>query len=162
MDHTMAILVDGGFYLKRAMSLKGDIPPEERAEELVRYCRAHAKHENAEIYRIFFYDCDPIDKQVYHPLHDRTFNAKKDPQYTWKKEFFKALSCKRKVAIRKGQPLESSYRYVLKREVSEDLVKRIRDVGSLTDEDFVIDAQQKGVDVRIGLDLALIALKALR
>ena len=30
-------------------------------------------------------------------------------------------------------------------------------MSSLTERDFVLDVQQKGVDVRIGLDLALIA-----
>ena len=159
MDHRMAILVDGGFYLTRAKHLKGDVSPEERADELVKYCHAHARHEHAEIYRIFYYDCDPIDKQVYHPLHDRTFNSKTFEQYKWKHDFFRALSRKRKVALRKGQPLESSCRYVLKQKASEQLVKGARTVDSLTDDDFILDVQQKGVDVRIGLDLALITLK---
>ena len=63
MNHRMAILVDGAFYLKRAKSLKGLKTPQERANELTRYCLAHAKHENAEIYRIFYYDCDPLSKK---------------------------------------------------------------------------------------------------
>lgn len=155
----MAVLVDGGFYLKRAKNLKGDKTPKARAKELVDYCRAHVRHEEAELYRIFYYDCDPIAKKVYHPLHNRTFDQSKTGDYSWKKEFFVELANKRKLAIRKGQPLEGSGSFVLKSDVSKDIVRGKRDVGSVTDDDFVLDVQQKGVDVRIGLDVALIALK---
>lgn len=153
----MAVLVDGGFFLKRAKNLKGEASPEERAEQLVRYCKQHVRHEDAELYRIFYYDCDPISKKVYHPLHNRTFDQSKTPEYSWKLGFFSALSKKRKVAIRKGQELETSCRYVLKSDVAQAIVTGRREPSSLADGDFVLDVQQKGVDVRIGLDVALLA-----
>lgn len=157
MNHRMAILVDGAFYLKRAKSLKGLKTPQERANELTRYCLAHAKHENAEIYRIFYYDCDPLSKKVYHPLFDRTFDLSKTDDFKWKNEFFKSLSHKRKLAIRKGQELDSSGEYMLKNSVAKDLVRKKISVDELKSEDFALNIQQKGVDMRIGLDLALIA-----
>lgn len=158
MEHRMAILVDGGFYLKRAKNLRrGDKSPKSRARELADYCRKHAEHEGAEIYRVFYYDCDPLGKKAYHPLLNRTVDLSKTKDYAWKVEFFEELSKLRKFAIRKGQELEGSCQYVLKSSVSKDLVRGKRDVSSLTENDFVLDVQQKGVDVRIGLDLALIA-----
>jgi hypothetical protein len=36
-----AILVDGGFYRRRAYSLWRDKSPEDRADELVTYCNRH-------------------------------------------------------------------------------------------------------------------------
>lgn len=33
-----------------------------------------------------------------------------------------------------------------------------RELSSLTDDDYVLDVQQKGVDVRIGLDIAFIVM----
>jgi putative uncharacterized protein (fragment) len=36
-----AILVDGGFYRKRAFAIAGDITAKERAEELYSYCKRH-------------------------------------------------------------------------------------------------------------------------
>lgn len=157
--HKMAVLVDGGFYLKRSKSMRGQKSPAERADELVRYCRDHVRHEQAELYRIFYYDCDPVDKKAFHPLHERTFDLKKTDDYAWKTAFFSELATKRKVAIRKGQPLEGSCEYVVKREVMRDIVRGKRDVTSLCDDDFVLDVQQKGVDVRIGLDVSLIAME---
>lgn len=37
----MAILVDGGFYRRRAFNLFGDKTPGDRANELVAYCSRH-------------------------------------------------------------------------------------------------------------------------
>lgn len=62
-----AILVDGAFYRKRAYTLFGDISPAERAKELSAYCHRHIKDEKegACLYRVFYYDCPPMNKQVY-------------------------------------------------------------------------------------------------
>lgn len=158
MKHKMAVLVDGGFYLKRAKNLMGrEKTPQERADELVGYCNRHVWHEKAELYRIFFYDCDPLGKKVYHPLLGRTVDLMKTPDYAWKLDFFKCLAKKRKVAIRKGQELEGSCEFVMKLSAQRDIVSGKRTASDLTEDDFVLDVQQKGVDVRIGLDLALIA-----
>ena len=65
-----AILVDGAFYRKRAYTLFGDLLPSERARELASYCHRHIKEEKegVTLYRVFYYDCPPINKMVYHPL----------------------------------------------------------------------------------------------
>ena len=53
-----AILVDGGFYRKRAKYLWGKKTPEKRAAELWAYCSAHLKHEqkfdDRSLYRILW------------------------------------------------------------------------------------------------------------
>lgn len=58
-----AILVDGAFYRKRAYNLFGKKTPEERAKELSSYCHRHIKEEKegATLYRVFYYDCPPIE-----------------------------------------------------------------------------------------------------
>ena len=52
-----AILVDGGFYRKRAARLWGKKTAEERAKELNAYCMAHLndhhRQEDRQLYRIF-------------------------------------------------------------------------------------------------------------
>ena len=64
---TTAILVDGGFYRKRARYLYGPKTPVERANELVDYCTKllHDKYEHRYLYRIFYYDCPPVNKNVW-------------------------------------------------------------------------------------------------
>ncbi len=65
-----AILVDGGFYRKRARKLWGEKSSFDRASELYAYCQAHLndKHETRNLYRIFYYDCPPIEETLFHPL----------------------------------------------------------------------------------------------
>ena len=65
-----AILVDGGFYRKRAFAIAGDITAKERAEELYSYCKRHLWEKKNkkdffehELYRIFYYDCPPSSKK---------------------------------------------------------------------------------------------------
>ena len=51
----IAILVDGGFYRKRAKRLFGDKLPKDRAKELNDYCLKHVhKNKGDELYRIFY------------------------------------------------------------------------------------------------------------
>lgn len=59
-----AILVDGGFYRKRAYYFWGEKSPKERADELYDYCMKllHNQHEQRYLYRIFYYDCPPVEK----------------------------------------------------------------------------------------------------
>lgn len=152
----MAVMVDGGFYLKRAKALRGDKTPFQRVSELYQYCMSHVHKEGSELYRIFYYDCDPIGKKAFHPLLGRTIDLSKSDNFKWKNEFFECLARRRKVAIRKGEALEGRCEYVLKADVSKDVVRGKRSVEDLTERDFVLNVEQKGVDVRIGLDVALI------
>lgn len=65
-----AILVDGGFYTRRAQKVFGDISAKDLATELVNYCKRHLNShgENNDLYRIFYYDCPPTSKRIYHPF----------------------------------------------------------------------------------------------
>ena len=65
-----AIMVDGGFFHRRAHALWGSATPEDRATQLHAYCIYQLTQTpvNFELYRIFYYDCPPIDTSVYHPL----------------------------------------------------------------------------------------------
>ena len=157
----VAILVDGGFYKKRAKALFGDKAPEARANELVEYCMRHVKGNYDKLYRIFYYDCPPADKNIHNPLTGKTVNLQKDPLYAWNKEFFKKIVSKRKVALRQGELLEGSMDYVLKPGILKKLCRKEITIDELTLNDLIIDVKQKGVDMRIGLDISSIAFKKL-
>lgn len=156
MERT-AILVDGGFYRIRAQTLFGVKSPEERADELFSYCMRHlnkGKENESSLYRIFYYDCPPSTKVVYNPVTQRHVNLAKSDQYRWTTAFFNALVTKRKVALRRGEELASSGDYTLRAGVLKDLCAGRRSVESLTDRDTRLNITQKGVDMRIGLDIA--------
>lgn len=56
-----AVLVDGGFYRKRAEHYWGERKAAERADELMKYVFRHLDKKDGpcrrELYRIFYYDC---------------------------------------------------------------------------------------------------------
>lgn len=160
-----AIMVDGGFYQKRARTLFGEKTGQERANELYDYCLRHLRQRGGEkakyLYRIFVYDCPPAEKTIMHPLTQRSVNLKKTDLYTWSNSFHEALITKRKVALRMGELLESTAGYALKPEVVKRLCRGETQVADLKEQDFRLDIQQKGVDMRIGLDIASLAYKRL-
>lgn len=155
-----AILVDGGFYKTRAHRLAGDKSPEARAIELERYCWAHVNgKEKADLYRIFYYDCPPVSKKVYHPLTKTQIDLGKSPHFGWMNKFFEELKRKRKFALRLGRLSEEQCHYLLSAETIKKLCSGRIKIEDLKPEDFKIDIIQKGVDMKIGIDIASLAYK---
>jgi uncharacterized LabA/DUF88 family protein len=156
-----AILVDGAFYRKRAYNLFGDKTPQQRAKELASYCHRHIKEERegATLYRVFYYDCPPINKQVYHPLLKKAVDLGKTDDYTWANEFFNELKYQRKFALRLGRLAEEQAFFNIKPEVFRKIVNGTLELNKLTEKDFSLSISQKGVDMRIGVDITSLAFK---
>lgn len=76
-------------------------------------------------------------------------------------EFLKELVKKRKVALRRGEELETQNGYSLKPRPLKKLCRGEISVQDLKAEDFSLDITQKGVDMRIGLDIASLAERGL-
>lgn len=156
-----AILIDGGFYRKRAHTLSGEKSPSERASELVRYCydSLHDKYEQRYLYRIFYYDCPPIEKNVYHPLTKRSIDLKKTDEYVWMNQFLSELKHQRKFALRLGRISDTQANFNLKYQSTKKLLNGGIKLEDLKESDFSINLEQKGVDMRIGVDIASLAFK---
>jgi uncharacterized LabA/DUF88 family protein len=158
-----AIMVDGGFYRKRAAYLWGKKTPERRAQELMAYCQAHLRHEqeyaDRSLYRIFYYDCPPLSKTVFHPLLKRGIDFGHSDTYLWANSFFEELKKQRKVALRFGELSDEFACFQLNPDVTRGLCSGAITVDDLTENDFRISFSQKGVDMKIGIDITSLALK---
>ena len=160
-----AILVDGGFYLRRSRSLWGRKSPSERADELHEYCVKHItlrrdrKLETGDrsLYRIFYYDCPPLDQgAIKQPwsLHNTVF-SKSNPNNKWARDFQAELAKKRKIAMRMGELNAKNAHYNLREESLKLLLSGKKQVSELDEADYVlVGLKQTGVDMRIGLDVA--------
>ena len=161
----IAILVDGAYYRKRSAKTFGHKSAKDRANELYSYCNRHLTEKhfgqsiNHHLYRIFYYDCPPIDKKVFHPLHQTTIDFSQNDTKQWTLDFFKELSIKRKVAMRYGELNDNFVNYNLKYDTTKKLLSHTKELSDLTETDFQLNLQQKGVDMRIGLDIATLAFK---
>lgn len=155
-----AILVDGGYYLKRAHALWGEKDPADRADELQKYVFKHLdKHDGPatrSLYRVFYYDCPPIDCTVFHPLRGNV-NMAKEPMYTWQSEFLEQLKRKRKFALRMGSISKAGRSFALTSKATKKLCAKKISVDDLSASDFHPTWTQKGVDMKLGLDIASLA-----
>ncbi len=158
-----AILVDGGFYRKRASHLWGKKIPQKRAQELIAYCHAHLisekKFNDTSLYRIFYYDCPPLGKVIYHPLLKQGVDFRRSETYAWTNEFFKELTKCRKVALRLGELSDTFANYTIAPDKLKDLCSGCITIEDLNENDFIPSFQQKGVDMKIGLDIASLSYK---
>lgn len=154
-----AILVDGGFYKRRAVSLWGQKSAESRAKELQAYCKEHIHNQKSELYRVFYYDCAPFDGQAYHPFLKTNINLKKTDTYTWSNKFLDELKKQRKFAVRLGTLSEITAYYSLKQEITKKLFSGAMPFSEIKAEDFTLSIEQKGVDMKLGIDISSLAYK---
>ncbi len=157
-----AILIDGGFFVKRAIKLWGKKTPEELANILQDYCCRHLKRNREDfhqLYRIFYYDCPPINKKMHHPLTNRLIDYAKTEQYEWRLAFHDELRKLRKMALRLGNLDEEGTNWNLDPRLLRNVITGKLPISKLREEDIILNTKQKGVDMRIGVDIASMAYK---
>ena len=97
---------------------------------------------------------------MYHPLRREYIDLNKSETFIWMTDFIEQLKQFRKFALRLGQ-LSEDMCYNLTPEVTEALCAGKRSPESLTEQDFIFVGRQKGVDMKIGVDIASLAYKRL-
>ncbi|MCP3734379.1 NYN domain-containing protein [Sphingomonas sp. RP10(2022)] len=169
-----AFVIDGAYFLRR---LRWTFPhidhkdPTKVVDSLWRLVRWHMQFnpafrrdrdtgvhsmESPELHRIFFYDCPPLTKKMHRPISRQAIDLSKTDEAQLRLAVHRELRETRKVAVRLGRLNDAS-----EWRLTVDAVKRLRSgvVAPLTDADFEIDTKQKGVDMKLGLDVATLAFK---
>ena len=159
-----AILIDGGFALHRLRHIDPKLDrldPAAVANALSRIARGHLSGFGAParaLYRIFFYDCPPLTKKAHLPVSGRPIDFARTPQSRFRAALHDALRCQRKMALRLGHLTEHGG-WLLRPDRQRALLRGDLTWAALTDDDFAYDVRQKGVDMRIGVDIASLAYK---
>ena len=73
--------------------------------------------------------------------------------------FLSELRKKRKIAIRLGKLAEKQANYTIRPDVVKKLCNGSKTLETLNEHDFMLNLEQKGVDMKIGIDIASIAYK---
>jgi len=133
----VAVLIDGGFLRVEAKKAKKTYNP----DFIERFALA-CKSADESLFRILYYDCAQYSGTVKLPVsgNPHTFQSSD----AW----LHALSHKDLFAVRRG---------VLKFRGFKPKRTPVASQAPLTDADFQADFEQKGVDMRIGLDIAAYA-----
>lgn len=156
----VAIMIDGGFFIKRFNALYNK-DKAKSAEEVVEMMYTMAmKHVGSRntLYRIFYYDCLPLDKKAHNPITGKAIDFSKTPEYMFKTNLINALKRKRKVALRLGT-LKDNHHWMLRPNVVKSLLRGEIKIEDLKEGDIFLDVKQKGIDMKIGVDIASLALK---
>jgi uncharacterized LabA/DUF88 family protein len=156
-----AVLIDGDFFIRRFRFLAGKQPAQKVAADLHWMCREHLKQPDGkrDLYRILFYDCPPLTKKVHNPATGQAIEFGRTDTAVWRVEFHAQLRCLRKLALRLGYLNERMGQWTLRPERLKALLAGAITIQDLTAQDVVYAATQKGVDMRIGLDIAALAFK---
>lgn len=206
MSRRVAILIDGGFFLKRLPKLvrpKHCATPGRIAVSLRHLCRRHiqqltgngGKNWIDSVYRILYYDAVPYDGKAHHPIDNRSIDFGRSELATSRRDLFDELRRQRKLALRLGK-VNREHDWAIHPSLTKKLLRfghvlkaferlpdapptgaapattlalsaeehremlALRGVWSGMDSSVVrLGLRQKGVDMRIGIDIAAVALK---
>lgn len=168
----VAVLIDGGFFLKRLGSVhprtdKSD--PEAVSRAISWLVAAHLKHINkieraahprSLLYRSFYYDARPYLDKGHLPISKRSIDYKKSDTAQFHLKLHDCLRRMSNMAVRLGEVRrDPDSLWELKPAALAELLKGGKKFEDLADEDFRPTFRQKAVDMRIGLDIASITLK---
>lgn len=156
-----AILVDGSFFLKRyrwCFSGGKNHDPKTVAKNMYTMLLSHVIDEP--LYRILYYDCPPLAKKAHNPISGRSIDFSKTNVSKFRLEFYNELKNYRKVALRLGILKDRGGWRVWPNKMKDLFNKKIS-IDDLSEDDVFYDVNQKGVDIRIGLDIASLAYKKL-
>lgn len=113
---------------------------------------------NNTLYRIFYYDCLPLGKKVHNPISKKVVDFSKTDEYVFRTDLLEALKRKRKVALRIGT-LKDNHNWQIYPGRVKELLAGKKSLEDLTENEIYLDVQQKGIDMKIGVDIATLALK---
>jgi uncharacterized LabA/DUF88 family protein len=152
------VMLDGGFVTTKIQQQKKAFP---EADDIKSFCNEIAERAplvGCELLRIYYYDAPPVDAKPVNPISGDKVDLTNSAF---------AENCRRRIqnlellpnfAVRLGATHCTGWRLGNKaqRRLSKPAANH-----EVTDRDFVPNISQKGVDMRIGLDIAQIAIKRL-
>ncbi len=150
--NNFAILIDAGF-AKTKLGTRENPAKAEDFEFLVRQIRNHSYLSDKYLYRVYYYDSPPFSKTKQRPLDGGPHNFATDPLTIHNRKLLNELKTIDHFALRMGEVRFRGWELNQKQ-----LPKGVKE-HSITADDLRPSLQQKGVDMRIGLDIASLALK---
>jgi len=150
-----AILIDGGFLRKafeekftpKSIDVTKNSIVHISVEQILK--NAHKICESKRLFRIYYYDSAPFDGKRKHPISNREINYAITPGFTAINQFQNELARSSYVAFRRGHLLFKGWK--CRKDFDFKNVPK--------EEDIIPILEQKSVDIKIGLDIAWLAIK---
>jgi len=149
-------MVDGGFLKKKLLQRNHR---DATVQDITTFC-TNVMHKvplaQAQLFRIYFYDAPPFEGAVTNPLSGVVTNMAGTAKAVQNVQLLRSLELQPNFAVRRG--IVSCQGWKLGNAALRSISHHPRAVVA---GDLVPDLKQKGVDMRIGLDIAWLATKRL-
>lgn len=155
MQAGLAIMMDGGFVRHKLRGALRRPVTADDIESLARTLSQHPKVSRYSLYRVFYYDALPFSGVSANPISRERTSFDNTPVARDMTRLLDRIEMKESFALRKGLLLLKGWKLTNRAE---------RNLGPervLQASDLEPNFSQKGVDMRIGLDIAWIAIKRL-
>jgi uncharacterized LabA/DUF88 family protein len=147
-----AVLIDGGF-VRRKLSTPTAPIGIASVTRFLNELSAHPALSMGTLHRIYWYDAPPLESSTQRPLRGGRVNFATTPQAQSSRALFSALETVPHMSVRRGDLVFRGWR------VRQGKLLQQEVAVSISASDLVPDVQQKGVDMRIGLDIASLTMK---
>ncbi|MCF6221566.1 MAG: NYN domain-containing protein [Robiginitomaculum sp.] len=165
----VSIHIDGGYFLKRLPDIRPDLNTDfsKVAGALNLLVTRHLQklnetyreqNEDALLYRVFYYDARPFADAQKSPIDNRRINFSQTSEAKFRNALFSELRKQQKFALRLGQVIKDSG-WQISPEATKKLLRKEITIDHLVTRDVKIGLRQKGVDMRMGIDIASVAFK---
>jgi len=144
-------MFDGGFVSKRLKNINKAYPT---PEDIVELTKRIILKLDGELFRAYYYDCSPLSKDMTNPIDNSKMKLSKTDLFKANKSLIDTLEVTDFFAVRRGTLTGKGWK--LKGDRLEDIVQNNRPLEA---DDLQPNVNQKGVDMKIGLDIAWIALR---
>lgn len=154
-----AILIDLSFFIKVYGESQGKhFTPNELAKRIRDYSYKTLHVYEDHLFRVLVYDCPPLEGRVKYPISKQDLLFQNTETYKFRQELLTELKKQPYFAVRLGK-VSKSANWNLKPEILKQILNGKKQIDGLKDNDFTLGIKQKGVDIKIGLDIASLSIK---
>ena len=150
----VVFVIDGWFMRKRIYKLKSFLY---NGANIRSYCKRHLREDDT-IYRIFYYDTEPLEKKGHNPISKKMIDFKTTKVAQNQYALFNSIRRTPNFALRLGKTVWDK-NWIINHNKLRRLINSKITVSDLTETDFRPNIRQKTVDMKIGLDIAFMATK---
>jgi uncharacterized LabA/DUF88 family protein len=154
-----AILIDAGF-IKRKLGSQDDPITSQKVSNFTNAVLAQPELKNFRLHRIYYYDAEPLNAKKTIPLTGgkvggKVYNFADTELYNSNRRLLDELKRKPFFAVRLGECLFRGWNVKPSKLDFRNTATEI----TISDSDLLPNVQQKGVDMKIGLDISSLSLK---
>lgn len=157
MHPKFAILIDGGFIRRKLKDRYRHFPTPEEIQAEIDRIKSLAVLSDHRLLRVYYYDAPPASGVLTNPLDRSVVDLSAHHHHAQNTSLQQKIELLPDFALREGET--SVHGWALGDAALKDITKN--GPRELTARDLVPNIEQKGVDLRIGLDIARLSLRQL-